>query len=345
MVGAKAGGVDAVRALMRAVRRGDADVVRACLASGVDPNVRRGRVPIVVAAEAGRSEIVELLVEAGADPTWLDDAGWSALTYADAGEFYDLADRLEELGAPGATRLAHGYSALHRAALRSDAVAVTELAHSVGTETLDAQGDTPLVLAVRSRSVACVEALLLAGANVGHVNEGWSVLAEAAYMDATLDQTTDFVERLIAAGADPNPAGYPPLFCAVNQDGSSAEVIRQLAEAGADVRTLAGYERETLLHRIAQIADGEEEVHLIDVVLELGADIEALDGAGRTPLLAAARSGNGGTFARLLELGANLSATDTTGLGAAGLVDDRDLDAAFIRELISRGAADHAKSG
>ena len=102
MVGAGAGDVDAVRALMRAVRRGDVDVVQDCIANGVDPNVRRGRVPIVVAAEAGRSEIVELLVDAGADPTWLDKAGWSALTYADAGEFYDLADRLEELGAPAA---------------------------------------------------------------------------------------------------------------------------------------------------------------------------------------------------------------------------------------------------
>lgn len=327
---------------MRAARRGDDDVVRACLASGVDPNVRRGRVPIVVAAEAGRSEIVELLVEAGADPTWLDDAGWLALTYADAGEFYGLADRLEELGAPAATRLAHGYSALHRAALRSDAVAIAELAHSIGTETLDAQGDTALVLAFRSRSVDCVEVLLNAGANIEHVNEDWSVLAEAAYVDATGDQTTDFVERLIAAGVDPNPAGYPPLFCCVNQEGSSADVIRRLAAAGADVHVIAGWERETLLHRIAQIGDREEDAHFVDLVLELGADIEALDGAGRTPLLAAAHSGNGGMFARLLELGANLSATDRTGLGAAGLVDDRDLDAAFIRQLISRGIADHA---
>ena len=186
-----------------------------------------------------------------------------------------------------------------------------------------------------------MEALLRAGANVGHVNDGWSVLAEAAYVDATGDQTTNLVERLIDAGADPNPSGYPPLFCAVNQEGSSADVITRLAAAGADVQAVAGYERETLLHRIAQIGD-EDDPHFIDLVLEIGADIEALDGAGRTPLLAAARCGNGGMFARLLELGANLSATDRTGLGAAGLVDDRDLDAAFIRELISRGIADHA---
>lgn len=297
-----------------------------------------------MAADAGRSEIVELLIQAGADPAWLDEAGWSALTFADAGESYDLADRLQELGAPAPTRLAHGYSALHRAALRSDAVAVAELASSVGTETLDARGDTALVLAVRSRSVDCVEALLRAGANAAHVNDGWSVLAEAAYVDATGDQTTNFVQRLIDAGADPNPSGYPPLFCAVNQEGSNADVIKRLAAAGADVQAVAGYERETLLHRIAQIGD-EDDAHFIDLVLEIGADIEALDGAGRTPLLTAARCGSGAMFARLLELGANLSATDSTGLGATGLVDDRDLDAAMIRELISRGNADHAPEG
>lgn len=157
-------------------------------------------------------------------------------------------------------------------------------------------------------------------------------LTEAAYADSTREQSTRFAECLIEAGANPNPPGFPPLFCTVNQEGSSGAVIRRLVDAGADIAAVAGWEKETVLHRIACIDD----VDLIDLLLELGADIEALDGSGRTPLLSAAHSGNAPSFARLLERGANPAATDSGGRSAQDLIDDRDIEAGAIRELIVR---------
>ncbi|MEI2704342.1 MAG: ankyrin repeat domain-containing protein [Ilumatobacteraceae bacterium] len=322
--------------LARSIRLGDVDSVRSSLAAGADPNERKGRrVPLAVAAENNRVEIAELLVATGADVGWTADDGWSALTYADANEFDALADRLVELGAPVGSRLAHGYTQLHRAARRGDAEAIAALVRSIGTETPDAHGDTALMLAVQFRHESCVDALLQAGANPNHVNDEWSLLTEAAYADSTREQSTRFAERLIAAGANPNPPGYPPLFCTVNQEGSSGAVIRRLVDAGADIAAVAGWEKETVLHRIACIADVDD-VDLIDLLLELGADIEALDGSGRTPLLSAAHSGNAPSFARLLERGANPAATDSRGRSAQDLIDDRDLEAGEIRELIVR---------
>jgi uncharacterized protein len=322
--------------LARSIRLGDVHGVQRSLAAGADPNERRGqRVSLAVAAENNRVDIAELLVGAGADVGWVADNGWSALTYADANESEALVDRLVQLGAPVDSRLAHGYSQLHRAARRADAEAVAALVRSIETETLDAQGDTALMLAVQFRHESCVDALLQAGANPNHVNDEWSLLTEAAYADSTLGRSTRFVERLIDVGANPNPPGYPPLFCAVNQEGSSGAVIHRLVGAGADIAAVAGWEKETVLHRIACIADVDH-VDLIDLLLKLGADIEARDESGRTPLLSAAHSGNAPSFGRLLRRGANLGATDSHGRCAHDLIDDGDIGASEINEIIVR---------
>ena len=121
----------------------------------------------------------------------------------------------------------------------------------------------------------------------------------------------------------------------MNQEGSSGVVIRRLVDAGADIAVVAGWENETVLHRIACIADVDD-VDLIDLVLELGAGIEALDGSGRTPLLSAAHSGNAASFNRLLVRGANPAATDSDGRSAQDLIERPCIEAGAIRELIAR---------
>jgi ankyrin repeat protein len=311
--------------LRRAVRRGSVGEVRALLDAGVDPNVLTGTSSpstLALAADRGSVEIVELLVAHGADPSWVSPHGWSAATYADANDFADLAEHLMEIGASRASRFAHGYSRLHRAARSGDVDAlVGDLAsREIEVDVCDAEGSTPLVLAIRWRRTRAVDALLRHGADPNFCTDGWSVLCEAAYQDARPDDPTRFVERLLAAGADPNPKGYPPLLAAVNQEWSSGGVLRRLVAAGADVSAVSPWDGETVLHRIAAISDAD----LVDVALDLGANREAHDGAGRTPLLSAAVTGNDETFLRLLERGADLDARDATGLSVSDLLDDSD---------------------
>jgi ankyrin repeat protein len=297
--------------------------VRALLDAGVDPNVLTGTLSpssLALAADRGSAEIVDLLLAHGADPSWVSPHGWSAATYADASGFADLAEHLIEVGARAASRFAHGYSRLHRAARSGDLDALeAEVASSeIDVDVCDAEGSTPLLLAIRWRRTRAVDALLRYGADPNSCTDGWSVLSEAAYQDARPEDPTRFVERLLVAGADPNPPGYPPLLAAVNQEWSSGDVLRRLAAAGADVSAVDPWDGETVLHRIAAIADAD----LVDVALDLGANREARDGAGRTPLLAAAVTANDETFVRLLERGADPDARDSTGRSVSELLDD-----------------------
>lgn len=149
-------------------------------------------------------------------------------------------------------------------------------------------------------------ALLQAGADPNFSNDAWSVLNDAVYEDSRPAEDTHFVELLLAAGADPNPPGYPPLFCAVNQEWSSGSVLRHLVAAGADIKAIGDWEQRTVLHRIAAIAGAS----LVDTALDLNAAIEARDRLGRTPLLAAADTHNTETLTRLIERGADITARD-----------------------------------
>lgn len=316
--------------LRRAVHRGSVDDVRNLLEAGVDPNAVVGpRSLLALAAADGKADIVELLVVAGADVAWVSDAGWSAATYADA-DFPEIADRLVELGTPHESRLAHGYTELHRAARRGDVAAVVADAGRQEVDALDSLGDTPLTHAILRRRDEAAAALLGCGANPNHVQGDWSLLTEAAYQDARPDEPTRLVSLLLAAGADPNPAGYPPTFAAVNQEWCSGTVLRQLVTAGADIGCVGGWERQTVLHRIAEIAEAD----LVDVAVDLGADIEARDASGRTPLLAAAHSANPETFIRLAERGADATARDRDGLSAEELLDESE-EAGEIRVYLA----------
>lgn len=321
------------RLLVRAVRAGDAVTVRRLLDDGCSPDGDGVMSPLGLAAERGDLAVTRLLLAYGADPAWRHRfTGWSALTIADANERWDLASELEAAGTPRESRLAHGYTPLHRAARRGDVEqALVEVAVSA-VDARDANGDTPLVLAIRSRSDTAVRSLLRAGANPNHENDGFSVLCDAAYEDSVLGQDTDFVGLLVAAGAKLNPSGYPPLFMAVNQEGSSASVLRRLVAAGADINAVAAADGETVLHRIVSIA----EPTMIDAALKCGAKLEARDARGRTPLLSAASQPSVENFVHLASLGADLAARDTDGNGTWDLLDDGggDEQAVKLRQLL-----------
>jgi hypothetical protein len=60
---------------------GDVDRVRALLDAGGNPNDQdeNGLTPLSSAASYGRKEVLELLIARGADPTWSDEDGDTAL--------------------------------------------------------------------------------------------------------------------------------------------------------------------------------------------------------------------------------------------------------------------------
>ena len=142
---------------------------------------------------------------------------------------------------------------------------------------------------------------------------------------------TDFVGLLLARSVNPRPDAYPPTLQAINQEGSSGAVLTRLIDSGADIMARSEYDGETVLHRIAAIAD---EGDLVDVGLRLGAAIEDRDRHGRTPLLVAARGGNLDTFVRLVERGADLDARDNDDSSGDDLLPN-DADGNAVRSYLA----------
>lgn len=152
------------------------------------------------AADAGSAEILQMLIEAGADVSTADEDQCSALFAATRKGEPAIVQMLVDAGAP------------------------VDAASDVGI--------TPLQIAAGRGFLDVVSMLLKAGANVNHVNEyGESTLYKAVFSgDHPL-----VVARLLECGADVNHAesnGSTPLHRAAWV--GAVESARLLLEAGAD---------------------------------------------------------------------------------------------------------------
>jgi ankyrin repeat protein len=147
------------------------------------------------------------------------------------------------------------------------------------------QGNTPLLLAAKSKDVWTLELLLERGADVSQANR---------YGDTALHQAGNFeiIQTLVTAHADTNALNKEkrtPLHCHVaNETGGAA--IRYLLDAGANVNAKDSYGNSPLHMASAQaFAYGETTLYLL---LKYGPDMSLPDGKHRTPLQIATSSGN-----------------------------------------------------
>jgi uncharacterized protein len=94
--------------------------------------------------------------------------------------------------------------------------------------------------------------------------------------------------------------------------------LRALLQAGADPN-LRGSFGQTILHRVAGDLEDEaapNNLRIAQLLLESGADVDAVDANGRTPLMLAAESGSDEMTALLLQNGADTAARDREGCTA-----------------------------
>jgi truncated hemoglobin YjbI len=113
-----------------------------------------------------------------------------------------------------------------------------------------------------------------------HFRHGRTLLHEAS---GNGDSTT--VEFLLNLGADPNATdggGHPPLYCVANECSvaGGGSVVRTLVQNGADVNAHEGVKHCTPLHMAARRGN----VEVAEALLDCGAEIDARDSLGVTPL-------------------------------------------------------------
>jgi truncated hemoglobin YjbI len=123
------------------------------------------------------------------------------------------------------------------------------------------------------------------------------------------------VQLLLELGADPNTAdssGHTPLYYAGNSCAAATggDIVRALAAAGANVDAHSGVKHCTALHMAAR----RGHVPVAAALLDCGADIEARDRAGDTPLRRAVNCGKADVAELLLSRGADLHSVGSRGL-------------------------------
>lgn len=307
-----------------------ADVIAWLHQQGVDLSVALADDGTTLLHDAVRQETpsIAVLLAAGADPDRADAEGNTPLHLAIGGANEEGVVQLLAAGASPNRRNAKGETPLALAAALDDLAAIDRLLdRKAAPDARDANGATPLMSAA---SGGAVGRLIDAGAR----HDAADHTGRSALMMAAGWARDDAVRALLAAGAEANHAdelGSTALHFAAGCRGSAAlTCLALLLDAGADIdeETREGVTPLMLASHWGH-ADN------VKALLARGADAEASDMTGNTPLLRAVDPKQ--------QLSRNFNRTSDTAiivraLAAAGAdVNTRNDDAITALHLAARG--------
>ncbi|HLG59074.1 MAG TPA: ankyrin repeat domain-containing protein [Vicinamibacterales bacterium] len=221
-----------------AAAQGASSAVSALLRHGADPNRPNdlGRTALMFAANYGQTEIIRLLVKAGANVRARPNSEprFSALLAAASNGHVDAVRVLLELGADINDSDDDGQTALMLASAKGHSSVVRELVtRGVDVNTTGRGGINAIAVAVVEGQAEVVDLLLddRVKLNVRAGQFGNTPLALAISLGRT-----QIAQKLLAAGADPNLSasrGLTPLMIATMR--SNLELVQTLIDKGADI--------------------------------------------------------------------------------------------------------------
>ncbi|XP_011306875.1 ankyrin repeat domain-containing protein 50 isoform X2 [Fopius arisanus] len=273
----------------------------ACPQAKLEATDRHGQTPLNLAARHGYTDVVRVLLAAGASADHADCDGWTALRAAAWGGHTQVVEMLLEYGAM--------------------------------VDCADWDQRTALRAAAWGGHEDIVKALLQHGADVNRTDdEGRTALIAAAYMGHSeiVEHLLDFGAKIDHADSDGRTALSVAALCVPSNHGY-AKVVTILLERGAAVDH---QDKDGMTPLLVAAFEGHRDV--CELLLEYEADVDHCDATGRTPLWAAASMGHGSVVALLLFWGCYVDSIDNEGrtvLSVAAAQGGTDV----VKQLLDRG--------
>ncbi|CAE7422845.1 kidins220b [Symbiodinium sp. CCMP2592] len=244
--------------------------------------------PLMLASSLGRLQVVQLLLEAGAQVELDDSSRFTALMHAAYNGHAQVVQLLLESGSH--------------------------------LEDCDYEDSTALMFAAGFGHAEVVKVLLDAGARKDACD---IVSGHTALMRASINGHAEVTELLLEAKAQVNLCDKElgtPLSFAANE--GHAQVVQLLLAAGANPNLSDSYNFTSLMQ-----AASHDHAPIVRLLLEAGADVDARDYLGSTALMGAASSGHAQVVQLLLDAGAQKDLHDGDGRTALMLATDAGHDA------------------
>jgi len=282
---------DVTKDFYDAIRNNDLTTLSALLKSSVvDVRDKRGATPLMYAAATGSIEAMTLLLNAGADVNAKNDFDATPLIWA-AGD--PAKSRLIiERGANVNGRSKQGRMPLMMAARREGNSQLLRfmLAKGADPDAKDGRGNTALMHAAQAGDVKMMRVLTERGADVNAAN----LFGATALGNAVCSNTVGAVTFLLGKGANVNAAirspgsvrhgpiaidNLTPLMAAAPY--GSAALISQLLRAGAQVNAK---DVRGMTPLMLAVASETQDVKVVKLLLRAGADTKVRSSSGETSL-------------------------------------------------------------
>ncbi|MCA9019091.1 MAG: ankyrin repeat domain-containing protein, partial [Planctomycetaceae bacterium] len=308
---------------------------------GADPDATStGATALHTAVMYDQLEIVTALLQHGADPNAYDVDSWTPLMYANSLECVELLlaagaeigatdicdddviqhhtdpeiiQRLQAAGASIETQPEALNSLLHTAASAGDLRLLNYLlAQHLNVNTPLSTGVTPLMAAAEHGHTTTLQRLLESGADLhASDDEGRTALFYAA-----------------------TPEAFLAFQLALEHSAEEAknDLLKELVELPAETRELF----DQLDFSLDFGYKPSDDITSLDLLIDAGANLEARDSEGATPLLVACRYGRPARVERLIQRGADQTALDFEQRSAQELTTlhhDRDQAAQILKLL------------